>query len=340
MVHDSDDELGPPPPHHQTESSSSSNFVNSFDDAFEDIEDNDVSFEFSPAAIRAELAKSLNNTAVDLSTRHDDELGSLTARIGFSDPDASAPTFGIGKHTTGEHVQLSPPTQQPPSSGSHTPQLSPVETFDDVNLTNEFTSIALDSPETDIHREVPPVERIVVEEEIPEHEEQAQHADYPSVQIDVSKEHPVATVIHVEPPSEDAAHSRSPSSTSQEQHPPDSVASAVTLPITPQSGSSVASTGSLPMPSPNSSAPPSAPPTTAHEASASHPSFFTHRSTKSHQGPSMLDKVVSKTRPTYLPPKPRTEDRKHMQDWEKMMKRSRAAGEYAWGSASRTIHNS
>ena len=44
----------------------------------------------------------------------------------------------------------------------------------------------------------------------------------------------------------------------------------------------------------------------------------------------MLDKVVSKTRPTYLPPKPRSEDKKHMQDWEKMMKHSRAAGEYAW----------
>ncbi|EPT01597.1 hypothetical protein FOMPIDRAFT_77813 [Fomitopsis schrenkii] len=44
-------------------------------------------------------------------------------------------------------------------------------------------------------------------------------------------------------------------------------------------------------------------------------------------GPSMLDKVISKTRPTFLPPKPRAEDRKHMADWEQMMKRSRAAEE-------------
>ena len=46
----------------------------------------------------------------------------------------------------------------------------------------------------------------------------------------------------------------------------------------------------------------------------------------------MLDKVISKTRPPYLPPKPRTEDRKHLQDWEEMMKRSRAAGECAWSA--------
>lgn len=41
----------------------------------------------------------------------------------------------------------------------------------------------------------------------------------------------------------------------------------------------------------------------------------------------MLDKVVSKTRPSFLPPKPRAEDRKHMADWETMMKHSRVAGE-------------
>ncbi|KAJ2988604.1 hypothetical protein NUW54_g9067 [Trametes sanguinea] len=45
----------------------------------------------------------------------------------------------------------------------------------------------------------------------------------------------------------------------------------------------------------------------------------------------MLDKVISKTRPPHLPPKPRTEDRKHLHDWEEMMKKSRAAGDFRHG---------
>lgn len=43
-------------------------------------------------------------------------------------------------------------------------------------------------------------------------------------------------------------------------------------------------------------------------------------------GPSMLEKVRSKTRPTHLPPKNRQEDDRHMADWEAMMKLSRQAG--------------
>ncbi|KAI6031467.1 rab-GTPase-TBC domain-containing protein [Pisolithus microcarpus] len=44
-------------------------------------------------------------------------------------------------------------------------------------------------------------------------------------------------------------------------------------------------------------------------------------------GPSVFQKVVSKTRPHFLPPKSREEDRKHLADWEAMMKESRAAEE-------------
>lgn len=42
--------------------------------------------------------------------------------------------------------------------------------------------------------------------------------------------------------------------------------------------------------------------------------------------PSLLQKVLSKTRPSYLPPKPKTEDLKHIKEWEEMMQRSRTAG--------------
>ena len=52
-----------------------------------------------------------------------------------------------------------------------------------------------------------------------------------------------------------------------------------------------------------------------------------HRHTRS-VGPSTLDKVISRTRPTFLPPKPKTEDLKHLADWETMMKQSRAVGKF------------
>ncbi|TDL28056.1 RabGAP/TBC [Rickenella mellea] len=51
-----------------------------------------------------------------------------------------------------------------------------------------------------------------------------------------------------------------------------------------------------------------------------------HRPTRSF-GPSALEKVISKTRPSFLPPKPKDEDNRHLADWEKMMKLSRLAEE-------------
>ncbi|KAG9122134.1 hypothetical protein FRC07_001624 [Ceratobasidium sp. 392] len=50
----------------------------------------------------------------------------------------------------------------------------------------------------------------------------------------------------------------------------------------------------------------------------------THRPAKS-VGPSMLEQVISKTRPTHLPPKNKVEDVKHLKDWEVMMEQSRLA---------------
>lgn len=66
-------------------------------------------------------------------------------------------------------------------------------------------------------------------------------------------------------------------------------------------------------------------------SSRSEPHKRGHRPSRS-VGPSALDKVISKTRPSFLPPKPKTEDLKHMADWEAMMKQSRAAGEFHLGS--------
>lgn len=52
-----------------------------------------------------------------------------------------------------------------------------------------------------------------------------------------------------------------------------------------------------------------------------------HRPSRS-TGPSMFEKVRSKTRPNFLPPKPKAEDEKHLADWQNMMKLSRAAGPF------------
>lgn len=50
------------------------------------------------------------------------------------------------------------------------------------------------------------------------------------------------------------------------------------------------------------------------------------RSTTTSRGPSALEKVLSRTRPSHLPPKNKEEDNKHLKDWEDMMHNSRAAG--------------
>ena len=50
------------------------------------------------------------------------------------------------------------------------------------------------------------------------------------------------------------------------------------------------------------------------------------RQMKRSSGPSVLQKVISRTRPTHLPPKPLEEDAKHQKDWEEMMRLSREAG--------------
>ena len=311
MASISDDEQESPPSHRPT-TSTASNFVNSFDDAFSDTEDNDVSFEFSPAVIRAELAKNMSNSHTDVVWHPDDELDSIAAKIGFADPDTAAPTFNVGGHIDDDQ-QLSPPTQQPPSSGSRTSSfLSQSESFDEVNLTSEFSSVSLESP-------LPNDER----EEGAEDEHEPQYASYPAVEIDTSQNHPVPTVVRTETPTVEAAVSPSPSVSSREL--PPTPGTAAPLPNSPQSPRSTASTTSLPMPSTPSGPTPSS--SHSQQASASTPSFAKHRPTRS-VGPSMLDKVISKTRPTYLPPKPRVEDRKHMADWETMMKRSRAAGEH------------
>ncbi|KAI9512492.1 rab-GTPase-TBC domain-containing protein [Russula earlei] len=71
---------------------------------------------------------------------------------------------------------------------------------------------------------------------------------------------------------------------------------------------------------------PSTPVTTPSTASTPPLPLPFHKPTRS-TGPSVFERVISKTRPSFLPPKSKNEDQKHMADWENMMKRSRAAEE-------------
>ncbi|KZT30888.1 RabGAP/TBC [Neolentinus lepideus HHB14362 ss-1] len=202
---------------------------------------------------------------------------------------------------------LSPPTEYPVTDTNESPsQNSNVSTPGLSESDRNFSQISLD----DVYAS---------QEESASHEEpqEEEPRPYPAVRIDVSEDSAphiqqisVPTAIHEEEEREDT---RSPS-----------------LPHTPHSAPSP----SRSEPHALSPQPPSTP-----TASVSNPSLVVrapaappvpssskHRPVRS-VGPSILDKVVSKTRPPFLPPKNRDEDRKHMADWEAMMKRSRQAEE-------------
>lgn len=292
------------------------------DDAFSDTEDIEVP-EFSPAAIRQELAKNMNGGDGWGGAAADLDLDNIVAKIGYSvDPDASVSTFDIdGGH---DSPPQSPP-QTPPSLTRMASQTSShQDSLYDVPLSSEFSHVSLSeearSPPRPQHNE--PEEMV---------------ADYPAVQIDMTASEVVTKEAYAEPRSSNEAPRTSEPRSSQNRYPiphPQHAASHEEFrakgppsPITiPTTHVAAASTSALPLPS-SSSLPT---PTTAKLTEPSTPTTR-HRPSKS-VGPSMLDKVISKTRPTWLPPKPRAEDQKHLHDWEEMMKRSRAAGECTWSA--------
>ncbi|KAF7307043.1 TBC1 domain family member 14 [Mycena indigotica] len=137
---------------------------------------------------------------------------------------------------------------------------------------------------------------------------------YPSVIIDVSQPPAHRVTLSVS----SAAGSVS-SNTSSPPQPASAQASNLDL------AQSVASSSksSSPPPQPPNSSPPRTPPPIPMPLSPKKPAHRTIRSA----GPSALEKVMSRTRPHYLPPKPRKEDEKHLTEWAGIMKQSRAAAE-------------
>ncbi|TFY64304.1 hypothetical protein EVJ58_g2726 [Rhodofomes roseus] len=285
-----------------------------FDDAFSDEDDRSGVPEFSPAAIREELAKtySIQNRLTQ------DEVAGFAMKVGFSvDPYLSPPPVEAGEAEP-EHSLSAPPTmQRTPSDSSERPAApSHQSSFYEVQLSSSTSELNL--------QDSSPSPPVPVSPPQPSQSPGESHsADYPSVYIDASRSQAEVTEVYSEP----VEHTNG-----------------LVVPARPASLEDVRARSVSPRRTPPRSAPnvisssvshlplSSSQPTSSSHASVSHisappvASAFRRQKARS-MGPSVLDRVVSKTRPTFLPPKPRDEDRKHMADWEQMMKRSRAAEE-------------
>ena len=292
-----------------------------FDDAFSDEDDRDDVPAFSPEAIREEFARSYS-----LEDRlSQDEVADFASKIGFStDPYLSPPPVETEESDLAEQAHSAPPTMQRSlSSFSERPSApSHQNSFYEVELSSAASELSLQdkSPSPPPSQPAEPPVSPPVPSKIAE---QRPSVEYPSVYIDASESRVEVREVHPEPvdqPNGSTMHSREVSreeararSVSPRREPPRSAPNAQSMSVShlPSSYSQPASTSHASF---------------SHVAGPPVASTFRRQKAKS-MGPSMLDKVISKTRPTFLPPKPRAEDRKHMADWEQMMKRSRAAGE-------------
>ena len=279
------------------------------DDAFslsDGDDDHYPAFALSSASIRADLARNqfgLHETEDENEVDREDVVTPVSnGRSEHSLKDTSVSTIDIGGPALGF----------PPSPVQSTLSQTPEES----EHSNEFSQVSLSDDSIPEHEDSPH------EDSEQEHEENirdgGENLPYPTVHIDVSQP-PSSRVeladAQLDPP---RAHDQDKNQDHpREPHPPNSApASSYTQ--------SFHLTSSSPSPSPTLTTPTNSNPT----PNPTNPKFNPgHRPTRS-TGPSALEKVVSKTRPAYLPPKTKQEDNKHMADWEHMMKLSRSAGEF------------
>jgi hypothetical protein len=277
----------------------------SFDDAFSDAEDRDANYAFSSVVIRADLARVVSYSQEDKEQDGAEESSSADATV-----DTREPLPGLSVFVFGFPVILRIPNQ--PCRGTLGP------TLDANNLDTKFDSVSLSES---------PAEKLShAEDHHYDVQEKSEVADEVRVQRHTSNDstsetqHRAADAedSHSDPTALDATQESPPPSPPQSELPPDTSASE-DEPETPPGQTTYersASTPPLHLP-PVSSRPVS--------SSSSPPSSISHKPTRS-VGPSVFERVVSKTRPPFLPPKSRGEDEKHLADWERMMRRSRAAG--------------
>ncbi|KAL1741191.1 rab-GTPase-TBC domain-containing protein [Schizophyllum fasciatum] len=263
------------------------------DDAFEDADEGPA---FTTDALRKDLDAHRPWIAAGADGGLEQEEGVFTNGAPIQEDDASVSTLALS-------ASASP---SPNESSAH------------------FSQISLSSSKSDVPEE---------------HEDHGESPhEYPNVQIDVPS-HQV-TLSGSSNGSGEGAGSHSPSTsglgddlpplpTIKSDHTPKSSISSMppTTPTAPVSAVAAAAAGATAGPStlPHSSSAPTRSP----EPNASPPNKLLkagHRQTKS-TGPSTFEKVRSRTRPAFLPPKPRQEDDKHLADWQAMMRLSRQAAE-------------
>ncbi|VDC01940.1 unnamed protein product [Peniophora sp. CBMAI 1063] len=277
------------------------------DDAFEDRDD-DAEYTFSPEEVRAQLARNLALSEEPESA--DDDVTEM--HLQSPEPELEETTISLERH-------LSVNSDTPSSRQSST-------MFDDIPLGGESSheednqeedtyvpteiEVDLDEPGTNGDLRTPRDPTRGFRSEVgapPEDGDDVDVADFGAPQ-----ERIVPPDVHVSP------------ATSPPPVPPPETPSTsryseeVPSTSTSLSAAATASTSAVSLPAIPSSAPVSRSDSSSRRA---------HRSTRSAQGPSIFEQVVSKTRPSFLPPKPKKEDVKHMHDWETMMRQSRAAEE-------------
>ncbi|KAF9469851.1 rab-GTPase-TBC domain-containing protein [Collybia nuda] len=279
------------------------------DDAFSDGEPYELTYQFSPEAIREDIARNM-----PITTNIQLEVESDTAQNGtFKAQNTSVSTIDIN----GNGVR-----------SRSTPPGSPTSPTDSSN----FSQISLSVSASSSDKESAEASRFALTED-------DRTASYPNIVIDASAgtptSHRITSTSEQTKLSEISLESASPPSFPPLEF-PHTIESTQSLPThsvrpaLPQIQSNTATPTPTTSPSPSTAA--FAPGPIPSSSSAPHAELqspqkpFTHRPTRS-IGPSTFEKVRSKTRPMFLPPKPRQEDEKHMADWQSMMKLSRAAAE-------------
>lgn len=291
------------------------------DDAFDDGDD-DLSTSFNPETIRKELELHLPSLEA---TWEDEEsprnTGSTTGAFFTAKANDSVSTLDINGSTYGQEGEWTSPTVQSPPSGhfSHIPYSSRTEVHSDSEESPAYGHFGLPaSPKTP--------------------EPQPNPHPYPDVIID-ARTHRVTLTSEVKPSNSEDARSPSASPPPPNQSHGSSSTGAIPAMVAAASGaatvvasasssSTPASTSQVKVSSQSVPASSSVPNASTGSSNLLTEKTFTHKSSRSGSGPSMFEKVRSKTRPTFLPPKSRREDDKHMADWQHMMKQSRLAGVY------------
>lgn len=279
----------------------------SFDDAFSEADDSDANYAFSSVVIRADLAR-----AVSYSQEGKEQDGAEEPSGADTTEDARESLPGLSVFLFGFSITLHAPNQFCRDT------LSP--TLDANNLDTKFDSVSLlESPvqklshEEDHHNDVQ--EKFEVADEVYEqrHTRNDSTSETQHRAADAEDSHTDSTTL-------DTTQESPPLSPPQSGLPPDTSASEDD-PETPP-GQTVRERA---VSTPPLRLPPVGSPPASSTSTSSRSSSIGHKSTRS-VGPSVFERVVSKTRPPFLPPKSIDEDKKHLADWERMMKRSRAAG--------------